>query len=284
MTISNPGDLILTVKSLLKAPTQIGKRIIRPEDKFLSEYLFRGPIKVQGGAYTFSEAEESEDLPARGGIEQIEPGGDYPMVDVADGEEQAGRTSKFGAGYRVTYEARDDNNMNPIARGNLKVRNAMLLSDAGRSLAALEKKVIATPATAGGWGTAGNWEKDILTAVSTAPTGYDPDTIVISKATALKIRLLKEIKDYAPRENKALNPLFNQALEGLLDLHWIINNRAGAKAYLLQVNTAGFVAESDPFGVTVVDRPENDEFIVKAKRRSAPEVDEPGAVTIIAGV
>lgn len=283
MTISNPGDLVLTVKSLLKVPTQIGKRIIRNEDKFLSEHLFRGPIKVQGGAYTFSEAEEAEDLPARGGIEQIEPGGDYPMVDVADGEEQAGRTSKFGAAYRVAYEARDDNNMNPIARGNLKVRNAMLLSDAGRSLAALEKKVIATPSSAD-WATAGAWEKDILTAMSTAPTGYDPDTIIISKATALKIRLLKEIKDYSPREDKTKNPLFNAALEGLLDLNWIINNRAGNKAYLLQVNTAGFVAESDPFGVTVVDRPENDEFIVKAKRRSAPEVDEPGAVTIIEGV
>lgn len=284
MTITNPGDLVIPVKSLLKEPTKIGKRIIRPTDKFLSEHLFRGPIKVQGGAFTFSEAEEADDLPSRGDVEQIEPGGDYPMVDVADGEEKAGRTSKFGAGYKVTYEARDDNNMNPIARGNLKVRNAMLLSDAGRSLAALEKKVIATPATSGGWGTAGNWEKDILTAMSAAPTGYDPDTIIISKATALKIRLLKEIKDYSPREDKTNNPLFNAALEGLLDLNWIINNRAGTKAYLLQTNTAGFVAESDPFGVRVVEREENEEFLVLAKRRSAPEVDEPGAVTIIEGV
>jgi len=284
MTISLPGGgQLITVDALLKQPTQIGKRIIRKEDVFLSDYLFRGPIAVQGGAFTFSEAEEQDQYPARGDVQQIEPGGDYPMVDVAEGEQQAGRTSKFGAAYRVTYEARDDNNVNPMAKGNIKVRNAMIRSDAGRAFAAIESKTTPVAASAD-WSTASAWEKDILTAMSVFPDGYEPDTIIISKATALKVRLLKELKDYAPRENTDLNPLLNRSLDNLLELNWIINNRAANRAYLIQRNTAGFVAQSDAYGVTVVDRPENDEFLVKARRRSAPVVDEPNSVAIIEGV
>lgn len=283
MTITLPGGgQLITVDSMLKNPTRIAKRIIRSNDVFLSDYLYRGPIAASGGAVTFSEAGEEDAYPSKGDVQQIEPGGDYPMVDVAEGEQLAASVSKFGAAYRVTYEARDDNNINPISRGNIKVRNAMLRSDASRALAAIEAKVTPTPASAA-WSVAKAWRQDILTATSKAPQGYEFDTIVISKATSLKIQLLDELINWMPREG-ASNPLLAPGLTGLLNLQWVINDRAGSNAYLIQRETAGFVGESDPYGVKVVDRPENDEFLVKAKRRSVPIVDEPASVQIIAGV
>lgn len=276
----------LTVDALAKAPKVLAKRIITDSTPFLSKSLFRGDT-TDSGAVVYSAASIEDIYPSRGDAQQVEPGAEIPMVDVADGEQVVAVASKFGAGYIITDEAKDRNQLSVITKGNTKVRNALLRQDANRVFAAFRKAAPTTNATAV-WTTAKALRRDVLSAVARIEgyrMGYSPTTVLIHPELATDIMLLDELQNLSPRENKDLNPLFNRQLADYLSINWITNPYMDpTEAIIMEPNVTGVNVVEKPYGVAVVREGTRERDVVIATQRSVPLIDEPLSALIIKGV
>jgi len=294
MTITQPGNKPasnVVVRSLLKAPTVIQGRVIDPNVQFLSDFLYRGPIATPSGVVEFQVAKLDDTYASRGDSKVIEPGAQFPTLDVAEGPATNGSTDKFGAEYIVTYEAVDRNDINPMLKGNRKLRNHIVRQDATRALAAIEAAVAehsqVTPASAT-WGTEGAAWEDLGSALASAPTGYDYDTLLINKQDAWLMARAADIKKAYQPTNRADAQIYGSVfspLNGFLGLDVVINDFVPrGRTYLVQRNVAGFVALEKDFNVRIVDEPKTERYVVMGSKRSAPFVDEPAAVQVITGI
>ena len=288
-TITLPGDYQPSVRSLLKAPTKIAGRIIDPNVSFLSDYLFRGPVAAPSGVVEYQVAKLDDLYAGRGDFQDIEPMGEYPMLDVGDEETTSGSTGKYGTGYKVAYEAVDRNDVNPMIKGNRKIRNHLVRADATRALAAIEKSVAENHRlvnATGDWGKETFAWMDLAKSLAGAPTGYNYTTLLVNKADAFKMVTAPDIREATKfTDTRGTSPIYSSVfnnLNGLLGLEVIINDFVPPnKAYLVEKNTAGFVALEKDFQLRVIDKPETDHWLVQGSKRAAPFVDEPAAVLVI---
>ncbi|ALY09338.1 major head protein [Arthrobacter phage Piccoletto] len=284
--VVDPNKPQLTVNALLKAPKVIAKRIITPSQNFLSDELFR-PDTNDSGVVIYNSAKKSDIYPKRGDVQEIEPGGEFPMVDVDEEGAEMALSKKHGAGYIVTDEAARRNQLSVITKGNLKVRNALLRQDAYRCLAAFRGAVPTVNAT-GDWTEPRNWRVDLLrnqAGVRNLGLGYNPNAVIISPTTATDLLLLAELDNLLPRENKALNPVYNPTLSGLLNFNWIVNEFASDdEAIILETKMTGLNSVEKPYEVEVVREGNRKRELVLADKWSVPVIDEPESALIITGI
>jgi hypothetical protein len=276
----------LTVDRLLKSPTVLQKRIVTDTTPFLSDLLFR-PGTTDSGTIIYAESATEDRYPSRGDVHEIAPGAAYPMVDTDETGDKVALSTKYGAGYVVTAEAERRNSLNVIAKGNLKVRNALLRQDAARCLAAFDSKV-PTVSSVGAWTTSKIWKTDLLKAKATIAglrLVYSPDTVLISPNTETNLLLLDDLQNWTPRENKALNPLYAPSIAGLLGFNWIVNEFASDdEVILLQTNVTGANYVEQDYSVQVVPEPLKGRKVVIADKWSVPIIDEPGSALVITGI
>lgn len=276
----------LTVDRLLKSPTVLAKRIVTDTTPFLSDLLFRAGT-TDSGAVIYSESEIEDRYPSRGDVTEIEPGSAFPMVDVDDSADKVALSTTFGAGYIVTDQARSRNALDVIARGNLKVRNALLRQDAARCLALFSSKV-PTVNSVGAWTTSNIWKTDLLqgkASIAGLQLGYSPDTVIISPKTETDLLLLADLQNWLPREDPNRNPLYAPSIAGLLGFNWIVNEFASDdQAILLQTKITGANIVEKPFSVEVVREGTLKRDVVLADKWSVPIIDEPGSALVINGI
>lgn len=276
----------ITVSRALKDPTRLAQRIVPETVAFLSDSLFRQGT-TDSGAVIYNEASVEGQYPSRGDVQEITPGAVYPMVDIDEGGDKVALSTKHGAGYKVTEEAEKRNNTNVIQKGNLKVRNALIRQDAARCLAAFDSKVPTVNAL-DPWTVPKAAKSTLLRGhaqVVGLKLGYNPRTVLISPNTATDLMLLDEIQNYAPRENTALNPLYNPSIAGLWGFNWVVNEFVDdGDAILLEEKVTGVNITENPFRVQVVPVPLEGIKYVIADKWGVPIIDEPGSALVIKGV
>jgi hypothetical protein len=276
----------LTVDRLLKSPTVLGKRIVTDTTPFLSELLFRQGT-TESGTVIYSETSIEDRYPSRGDVQEVTPGSAFPLVEVAEGLDKVALSATFGAGYEVTDQAKSRNNLDVVAKGNMKLRNALLRQDAARCLALFESKVPSV-SSVGAWTTSKIWKTDLLKAkaqIAGLKLNYQPDTVLISPKTETDLLLLDDLQNWAPRENGNLNPLYNPSLTGLLGFKWVVNEFVDDdQAILLQTNVTGANMVEKPFGVEVVREATRGVDVVIGSKWSVPIIDEPGSALVITGI
>ncbi|WNO25830.1 major capsid protein [Arthrobacter phage Altadena] len=282
----NTSGTKLTVDALLKAPKVLAKRIVGDSDPFLSNLLFRSDT-TDSGAVVYGVASTDDLYPSRGDVRQIEPGAEFPMVDTAEGENAVAVASKFGAGYIVTDEARDRNQVSVIAKGNAKLRNALLRQDANRLFKSFSDAVPVTNSV-DVWTTAKAMRTDILRGLATIEgyrLGYSANTVLIHPDRATDLLLLDELQNLSPRESATLNPLYRRDLAGYLGVNWITNQYMDpTKAIILETGVTGVNVTEKPYGVAVVREGTRERDVVIASKRSVPIIDEPLSALVIAGI
>lgn len=291
MTITYPGGAPsvqgtrLTVDGVLKQPKFLAKRIVPDSRIFLSELLFRQDT-TDSGAVLYNVARTDDQYPARGDVQYVEPGAEFPMIDFSEGENRVATARKVGGGYIVTDEAVDRNQMNVVAKGNLKVQNALKRQDAARCLTAFRGAVDTVNATAT-WDTAKAMRTDVLEAVAQiqrTQLGYTPDTVLINPQAVTDLLLLDELQNLSPRENTSLNPLFNRQLNGYLGMNWVPNEYMPVdEAIVLQTKMTGVNVTEKPFSLEVVREGTRQRTVVIGSRRGMPIIDEPLSALIIKG-
>lgn len=276
----------LTVDRLLKAPTVLAKRIVTDTTPFLSELLFRQGT-TDSGAVIYAESEVENRYPSRGDVTEVQPGSAFPMVDLLEGADKVALSTTFGAGYIVTDQAKARNALNVIAKGNMKVRNALLRQDAARCLTLFEDKV-PNVASVGAWTTSKIWKTDLLKAkaqIAALKLGYNPNTVLISPKTETDLLLLDDLQNWAPKENPNLNPLYNPSLSGLLGFNWIVNEFVDDdQAIILETGVTGANIVEKPFSVEVIREGTLKRDVVIADKWSVPIIDEPGSALVITGI
>ena len=276
----------LSVDRLLKSPTVLAKRIVTDDTKFMSDLLFR-PGTTESGAVIYAESAIEDRYPTRGEFTEIAPGAAYPMVDIAETADKVALSTKYGAGYEVTVEAKRRNQLNVIAKGNLKLRNALLRQDAARCLAAFDAKAPTVNST-GAWTTTKVWKTDLLQAKASIVglrLGYKPDTIMISPTTETNLLLLDDLQNWAPREDANRNPLYSPTIAGLLGFNWLVNEFVDDdQAIMLQTGVTGVNIVESPYTVQVIPDPLLGKEYVIADKWGVPIIDEPGSALVINGI
>lgn len=281
-----------TVDWSLKSPTFIQSAIdMQIRGRFISDFIFRRGDAAAGSVVYERTLGLDEKYPTKGDAEIIEPGDEFPLVDVGDVTRLTAIVDKFGAAALVTYEQVRRNNRDKIQEAVIKIGNAIVRKTDARAMAALnaDAAVLTMPAAAV-WGT-GTPDPfaDLVTAVgmiNATELGYDADTVLINPADAAKLIKNKDIRDQLPRENASENPLLTGRLANLAGIkNWIQTPlKAAGSLYLLQQNVTGVHAEELAPYTRRINEEANERWRVMGARVSVPIITDPKSILKLTGL
>ncbi|ASX98682.1 major capsid protein [Arthrobacter phage Colucci] len=281
----------ITVDWALKTPTFISKAVtLALQGRFISDYIFRAGNAAAGAVVYERTLGPNEKYPAKGDVEIVNPGDEFPLVDVGEVSKETAIVDKFGAAALVTYEQIRRNQTDKVTEAIVKISNAILRKTDNRAMAALandpDKLVVAA---ASGWGTADpDPFADIVGAVGLGEgqeLDYNLDTVLINPLDAAKLLKNRDIRDQLPREAVASNPLLTGRLEGLAGLSWIQTNRkAPGSLYILQRNITGVHAEELATYTRNIDEAANERWRVQGARVSVPIITDPKSIIELTGI
>ncbi|ANU79615.1 major capsid protein [Arthrobacter phage HumptyDumpty] len=281
----------ITVDWALKNPTFINKAVsLAVQGKFISDYIFRAGDAAAGAVVYERTLGPNEKYPAKGDVSIVEPGDEFPLVDVGEISKETAIVDKFGAAALVTYEQVRRNQKDKITEAIVKISNAILRKTDSRAMAALAAdpdKLTVGAAAPWGTGTPDPFA-DIVGAVGLGEgqeLDYNFDTVLINPTDAAKLLKNRDIRDQLPREAVASNPLLSGRLEGLAGLNWIQTNRkAAGSLYILQRNITGVHAEELATYTRNIDEPINERWRVQGARVSVPIITDPKSLIELTGI
>ncbi|ALY09858.1 major capsid protein [Arthrobacter phage RosiePosie] len=281
----------ITVDWALKNPTFINKAVsLAVQGKFISDYIFRAGDAAAGAVVYERTLGPNEKYPAKGDVQIVEPGDEFPLVDVGEISKETAIVDKFGAAALVTYEQVRRNQKDKITEAIVKISNAILRKTDSRAMAALAAdpdKLTVGAAAPWGTGTPDPFA-DIVGAVGLGEgqeLDYNFDTVLINPTDAAKLLKNRDIRDQLPREAVASNPLLSGRLEGLAGLNWIQTNRkAAGSLYILQRNITGVHAEELATYTRNIDEPINERWRVQGARVSVPIITDPKSLIELTGI
>lgn len=280
-----------TVDWAMRNPTFINRAVqSMVVGRFISDYIFRQG-NADGGSVVYERTlGTDEKYPVKGDAEIIEPGDEFPLVDVGDVSRLTAIVDKFGAAALITYEAVRRNRTDKVQEALIKISNAIVRKTDARAMAALAADTDKlTMAAAAVWGT-GTPDPfaDLITAVGTinaTQLGYEADTVLINPADAAKLIRNKDIRDQLPRENANTNPLLTGRLSGLAGLNFIQTPlKAAGSLYILQQNIAGVNAEELAPYTRRINEEANERWRVMGARVSVPIITDPKSILHLTGI
>lgn len=282
----------LTVDWALRNPTFIQRAIdMRIQGRFISDFIFRAGSAASGSVVYERTLGVDEKYPTKGDAEVIEPGDEFPLVDVGDVTRQTALVEKYGAAALITYEQVRRNARDKVQEAIIKIGNAVVRKTDARAMAALNADAaVLTMAAAAVWGS-GTPDPfaDLVTAkgmIDGTDLGYNADTVIINPADAAKLLINKDIRAQLPRENVNVNPLLTGRLANLAGIpNWIQTPlKAAGSLYLLQQNIAGVNADELPFYTRRIDEEANERWRVMGARVSVPIITDPKSVLKLTGI
>lgn len=286
---STNGSL-LTVDRMLKDPRFLAQRVIPENVSFLSDFLFRRDT-TESGAVVYAQAKKDGAYPSRGDAQIIGETAEIPAIDIEGDEDKVAVAQKSGAGFYVSDEARDRNKTSIVAKGNIKLRNAMLRQDANRCISAFREAANEAGSTVNAtdiWTTPKAMRTDVVRNKGTIEAyglGYTPDTVLVHPDTYADLLLLDELQNYSPRETQGLNPLFSTDLNDYLGMNWVKSDLVKpTEAIILQRMITGVNVVEKDFTLKIARDETRERSFVFGTRRSVPVIDEPLSVMIVNGV
>lgn len=284
-TIDGSGRV--TVEQYLKQPTRVQRTLEDlTKERFLAERIF-GSGNADGGAVIYDQL-AANGLYTDRDVQAIQPGSEFPILDVGETVPKVAAVSKWGGAGIITYEAARRDQRDVLRRQITRIRNTIVRKVDTVAIAALN----AAPIN----GTAGtDWSdtdardaiNDIATGVSyidNQDLGYTADTVLINPTQGLELFRDKEIRDALPKEGPA-NPIASGRFQGLMGLTWYESNRVPlGTAYILSSTMAGSLHDELPLYSRVVDQPEKERYLVQAARVTVPAVTDPLAVYRLTGL
>lgn len=284
---SSEGTLI-TTDQLLKDPKRLARVIAPNEEIFLSTFLFTRDT-TESGAVVFNRAKKNGAYPDRGDVQEIAPMADFPLIDVAEGEQDTAVATKHGFGFRVSKESEKRKKDSEVNKNILVGRNALVRQDANRLYKAFIDAGVPEQNAVGAWnsGTT-DPRRDIRTAqaaIKNEKLGYNPVTVLINPTAALELELSDYFTSAMPRENAALNPFLSPGLGNFMRVEWVENEFVPEDEVLVlqKFVTGTNVIEWE----TEVDDPIQEagqKKLYQVSRSSVPIVTDPLSVRRIRGV
>lgn len=275
---------VISVDTMLNQPTRITRMIADLTlQKLLIDKVFSYGGSVSGGAVVYDEAVLNELYTSSGrDVEEIAPGGEYPIVTVDRQVPKIASVAKYGGRVFITDEARDRNDESKFQNEIRSLSNTIVRKHNTIALAKLDAAIAAKSRT----GSTVSWV-DVVTAGSSASTAQAWPLKTFADA-----RAQNEVDEMGVEFDLAiLNPVDYGTLitiygaNGLKD----VLSQLGFDVYVTNRQTSGkvkFVASGQVGGYrleqplkTVTYREErNDRTFVQSSVRPVSYVDNPFAV------
>ncbi|MFN2346743.1 MAG: major capsid protein [Dermatophilaceae bacterium] len=116
----------ISVDMMLQQPTRITAFLMDITlQRFIMDRLFTSAGGVTGGAVVYDQAIENE-LYLDRDVEQVAPGGEFPIVTSPRRAPRVAEVEKFGGKFFVTREARDRNDQSVFQNENTRLGNTIV--------------------------------------------------------------------------------------------------------------------------------------------------------------
>lgn len=136
------GNLI-TVDLMLKEPDRITNYLSDITlQNFWADRVFSAAGGVSGGALLYSQL-MANDLYTDRDIQNVEPGGEFPIVTTSRPSPLVAYVEKFGGKFGVSDEARDRNDPILLQQGSMKLGNTINRGIHRRAVATLDASITA---------------------------------------------------------------------------------------------------------------------------------------------
>lgn len=284
---------------LLKSPKLIARRLADlTKEKFLADYLLAGRYDAAGGGVFYET--ETNDLYTDEDPEQIEPGGDYPLISLDEGVPSAARTVKWGQGTIITDEKITREGRQYVEKSLIRIGNQIVRHVDQTAWGVIASRVSSTSAAPAAWTSAGKVIEHVTSireARAELATGLDLDVCVLPAAKFAKLVGILVDDKSLPREQA--NIVLTGSLPfDALGLTWLTSPHvSGADPWLFDIDQLGGMADEKiispefaPAGNTGVEAStdrastgKKDGYLVRGRRVTVPVVTEPLAGAKLTG-
>ncbi len=284
------------VHAILASPSRIARRVAQLSDQgFIADYLLQGRYTAQGGGVFY---ETGENPIADESPEAVEPGSEYKLIVLDEGELVAAKTVKWGIGTLITDEKIAREGQAVLDRGLRKLANTVISHVDGVAMSVIASKVTDTVASPAAWSTtkgiiggalAARADRDAL------KKGIGLDTVLLNGTDYAAVMSTFLGDGLLPREQGNLI-LSGQLPAEVLGFNWVTSPQfSGANPIILDREQLGGMADErlggpgwvNAGGVGVeaksIRKEENDAYQPQARRVTVPIVVEPDAGVAVTG-
>lgn len=216
-TINSAFDRMsgLTVDEMLANPTILPEIFRESFEGEEAHRLFFRTIPSASNVVGYYEAQANflED-----DVQNVAEFGEIPVSDPSGGELQTLKLAKNGIGIRVSWEQRNDNDVDAVQREMVSRQNTLRRKDGRDALAALSAAKVQTFAAATAWNQEGsNPASDMLDAIELIQGAedtngnyfeYEPDVLWINPMTLTALKRNAEVQKLYIGDMAHENPLF----------------------------------------------------------------------------
>lgn len=276
-----------TWDTLAKDPKRISRVIAPGPQVFPSDYLFRRDT-TSSGAVVFNQARSNGAYPEKGGVQEIAPGAEYPLIDLGEETVDTAVVTKHGVGFRVLDESTRRKSYDETTRALMLARNALQRQNAHRLWQAFLDAGVPTRAAVAGWNTSSaNPRRDLRGAqkqVKDAGFGYQARTVMAHSSTLFELEMNPLFEKWMPRETANLNPFLNAGLNGFLNVEYLENDEMTEDEILVITRkiTGVDVIERDVFTEPI--RETGGKTLYQVDRNSVPIITDPLSAVRLQGV
>lgn len=148
----------ITVDVALNNPTIITREIAQlAEQRFFAARVFSDAGGIEGGSILYElPPSTATDLFAERGMQEVEPGAQFPILTFLRGVPVVAKPKKLGGKFPVTKEAKKRNNVRYMSRAMVQAANTIALTLDAMAVAVLNTAISANSRTVTGqsWATA----------------------------------------------------------------------------------------------------------------------------------
>lgn len=280
----------ITIDLYLRQPTRI-TRVLNDltAERFIGDRVF-GSGNADGGAVLYDRVSE-QDLYLDNEIEVIAPGAEFPILGASETDPLVAKVAKRGGAVKLTYEAVRRNATDQFARQMRRLANTIVKKhDAIAISTLLGDADLGSGNAAAAWNASGSDPfADIMEAklgVEQLDLGYLVDTAIINPQEFQALIANASIRAALPRENTTQNPVLSGQLAGLAGIaNWIVTNRmTSGTALFVNSKIVGSINDELPMYTRVVDKQEDETYLIQGARVSVPVVTDPKAAFKLTGL
>ncbi len=277
----------VTVSLFLQNPPWVQRAITDLSlQRFVTDLIFSSGPAAEGGAVIYDQVTTS-DLYLDRDVQEIEPGGEFPLLDKADVGPLVAIARKYGGEVMLYWEDIRRDRRGKLAKQMVRLRNTIVKKADTISMAALRAAPITQQVASGAWATPGtDIIADIVTAsgsVDALDLGYATDTILVSPSGAQNLLKDKDIRDALPRERD--DSLIRTGNIGRILGHDIVstNRVVAGEVFVLQRKVVGGVSDEVPLYARPIEDDRRERTFIHGARVPAVYITDPKAAVRITG-
>ena len=301
----------ITVSEMLEDPTFIPQRVVEGlQGQFLEDLFFR-QAEDNKGMVSFREAAA---MFLADDAEEIAEFGEIPVSAPELGEVKAAFGIKTGEAIRVSYEMKNENKVDAVARAIASLQRTVVRHGVHAVQAALKSAKVTELQASAQWTTAGAGVKDVFDAVEKVQEAndgdvdrqydYDPNTILLHPSSLTKLVRDEQVQKFYIGNIASENPVFkamdgSKLFGGLTDIELFGQLRVAtsrlipaSEAYVFEAQGAGFKSDTMPLTATAMYSEGGDSPLggptmswrSDLVRKRAIAVDNPKSVVKIKGI